>query len=263
MPAIVERRYPDWQAFFSAEQLNRLAENSGGDLRDFFRMLRLVIARAPGQQQLPVPDAFLVDAEDAVRNDMLPIAEDDLKWLGKIMARHKPELPNRDALPDFARLQQSKYVLQYQNGEDWYDVRLPLVIVLPQACRGRLPIEAPDLWAVRTFTATLPVPIAGHEPIAAKPSPPSQDNGTTPPSAPEQEWHRLWTTTPDRPKINPWDGFEAVDAALDRGDLLGAQTIARQAYDLARLLPQSLGDTPQSLRDLSVSLDNIEGQVNP
>jgi hypothetical protein len=122
MIEVVNRRYPDWKEFFSEEQLKRLAENSGGDLRDFFRMLRLAIARAPGQSQRPVPDSFMVDSEDAVRNDMLPIAADDRKWLQKIMTSHKPELPSLDDLPDFARLQSGKYVLQYRNGEDWYDV---------------------------------------------------------------------------------------------------------------------------------------------
>jgi hypothetical protein len=34
----------------------------------------------------------------------------------------KPELPSLDALPDFARLQEGKYLLHYRNGEDWYDV---------------------------------------------------------------------------------------------------------------------------------------------
>lgn len=122
MCTIVGRRYPQWEAFFSQAQLERLATNSGGDLRDFFRMLRLAIARAPALNQLPLPDELLSDAEDAVRNDMLPMAADDRGWLKKIMARHKPELPSRDALPEFARLQQGKYVLQYQNGEEWYDV---------------------------------------------------------------------------------------------------------------------------------------------
>ena len=72
--------------------------------------------------QLPVSDTLITDAEDAVRGDMLPIADDDRAWLRKITASHKPELPSLDALPDFARLQEGKYVLHYRNGEDWYDV---------------------------------------------------------------------------------------------------------------------------------------------
>ena len=71
---------------------------------------------------MPVPDALITDAEDAVRNDMLPIANDDRDWLRRIIQSHKPELPSLDALPDFARLQEGKYLLHYRNGEDWYDV---------------------------------------------------------------------------------------------------------------------------------------------
>jgi len=122
MRAIIERRYPAWRDFFSQEQLSRLAQSSGGDLRDYFRMLRLAVTRLPASGLLPLSDAVLLDAEQAVRNDMLPIADDDRAWLARIMASHQPELPSLDKLPDFARLQQGKYVLQYRNGEDWYDV---------------------------------------------------------------------------------------------------------------------------------------------
>ena len=122
MVDIIERRFAGWQDFLSRAQLERLAESSGGDLRDFFRMLRLVIARAPSLGRLPLTDAALTDAEDAVRNDMLPIAADDRQWLQQIAASHKPELPSLDKLPDFARLQQGKYLLHYRNGEDWYDL---------------------------------------------------------------------------------------------------------------------------------------------
>lgn len=122
MRDIVDKRFPDWTQFFTKDQLSRLAQNSGGDLRDYFRMLRLAVTRAPTLSALPVGDAVLADAEDAVRNDMLPIAADDRAWLAKIMASHDTELPSLDALPDFARLQQGKYVLHYRNGKDWYDV---------------------------------------------------------------------------------------------------------------------------------------------
>jgi hypothetical protein len=121
MRAIVEKRYPGWRSFFSDAQLLRLAQSSGGDLRDYFRMLRLAVTRAPAAG-LPLPDEFLADAEDAVRNDMLPIAADDRQWLAKIAASHSPELPSLDKLPEFARLQQGKYLLHYRNGEDWHDV---------------------------------------------------------------------------------------------------------------------------------------------
>jgi hypothetical protein len=122
MREVVERRSSDWRDFFADAQLARLAQHSGGDLRDFLRMLRLAVARVLQSGKLPVSDTLITDAEDAVRGDMLPIADDDRDWLRKIMASHKPELPSLDALPDFARLQEGKYLLHYRNGEDWYDV---------------------------------------------------------------------------------------------------------------------------------------------
>ena len=122
MREIIDKRYAQWREFFTAEQLARLAQHSGGDLRDYLRMLRLAVARVLQSGQMPVPDALITDAEDAVRNDMLPIADDDRLWLRRIMASHKPELESLDALPHFARLQEGKYLLHYRNGEDWYDV---------------------------------------------------------------------------------------------------------------------------------------------
>jgi hypothetical protein len=122
MREVVEKRFPQWRDFFTEPQLKRLAQHSGGDLRDYLRMLRLAVARVLQSGQLPVSDTLITDAEDAVRGDMLPMADDDRAWLRKIMTSHKAELPNLDALPDFARLQEGKYLLHYRNGEDWYDV---------------------------------------------------------------------------------------------------------------------------------------------
>ncbi len=122
MLAVVAARYPAWRDFFSEVQLRDLAQSAGGDLRDFFRMLRLAITRAPGLNQLPLSDAVIADAKAAVRNDMLPIAADDLDWLEKVALTHKAALESLDKLPDFARLQQSKYLLHYRNGEDWWDI---------------------------------------------------------------------------------------------------------------------------------------------
>ena len=120
--SIIDKRYPPWGDFFTVEQLSRLAENSGGDLRDFFRMLRLAVTRAHRVDTLPYADVVISDAEDAVRGDMLPIAKDDARWLARVAHSHKAELDSLGNLTDFARLQQGKYLLHYCNGQDWYDV---------------------------------------------------------------------------------------------------------------------------------------------
>lgn len=125
MRTIVAKRYPEYAEFFSKTQLDQLALSSGGDLRDYFRMLRNCLVRA-GQGQFPVTDAAVRDAENAVRADMLPLADDDREWLRKITTSHACNLPSLEKLPDLARLIHGKRVLNYRNGEDWYDVH-PLI----------------------------------------------------------------------------------------------------------------------------------------
>ena len=58
---------------------------TGGDLRDFFRLIREVLINAsmPGGGELPVADHLIEDAENKLRREMLPIAEDDKEWLRK------------------------------------------------------------------------------------------------------------------------------------------------------------------------------------
>lgn len=121
MVDIVDKRFPEWKEFFTREQLIRLAGNSGGDLRDFFRMIGLCITEAPYQESLPLPDKVIASAESALRNDM-PLAHDDKEWLRKIQHSHERELGSQDRLPIFARLTEGKYILNYRNGDDWFDV---------------------------------------------------------------------------------------------------------------------------------------------
>lgn len=121
MISVIDRRFPGHAEFFVEGQLERLARNSGGDLRDFFRMVRLAITQALSRG-VPLDEGTIEHAEDAVRRDMLPITTNAREWLKRIAATHEPDLPDLDALPEFARLQQGKYVLQYRNGEDWHAV---------------------------------------------------------------------------------------------------------------------------------------------
>jgi hypothetical protein len=120
MVSVVNNRFPEWGEFFTRDQLLRLAANSGGDLRDFFRLVKLCISQGL-YKPLPLPDSVLAGAESDLRNDM-PLAHDDRAWLRKILKSHKRELENLDKLPDFARLTESKYILNYRNGDDWFDV---------------------------------------------------------------------------------------------------------------------------------------------
>ena len=127
MVDIVCKRFPEWDEFFTREQMIRLAANSGGDLRDFFRLVKLCIPQALYHLQRPLPETLLDSAESDLRNDM-PLADDDRAWLQKIQRSHQRELASLDKLPDFARLTEGKYILNYRNGDDWFDVH-PLLRV--------------------------------------------------------------------------------------------------------------------------------------
>lgn len=119
MVTMIERRYADYEEFFARSQLERLAVSSGGDLRDFLRMIRLAVTKALRTEE-PLGDDVIAHVENAVRNDMLPLADTDRAWLERVARSHQAELRSLDDLPEFARLQQGKRILQYRNGTDWY-----------------------------------------------------------------------------------------------------------------------------------------------
>jgi hypothetical protein len=122
MRCVVEKRYPAWQKLFSAEALDRLALSSGGDLREFFRLIRLCLPAVRDDGQLPLsPDAVKV-AENAARGEMLPIPAEHLAWLQRITKTHDTCLAKDADLPTLAHFLDNRLVLNYRNGSDWYDV---------------------------------------------------------------------------------------------------------------------------------------------
>ncbi|MGZ5077742.1 MAG: hypothetical protein ACXV9R_14090 [Methylobacter sp.] len=124
MRELVNRRCEKWQEIFSEDQLDKLAKASGGDLRDFFRLIRdsLVKASSKHKGEGPIPDSVIEQTLNHSRREMLPIAADDKQWLVKIHDSKQAELQTIDELPSLARFFDTKLVLNYRNGDDWYDV---------------------------------------------------------------------------------------------------------------------------------------------
>lgn len=123
MRAIVTRRCGEWEHVFTPDSVDRMAASSGGDLRDFLYLLRYCLVEASSPSVgLPVPEAVVAAAENNVRSSMLPIANEDRQWLRRIAEAKQPEFETVEALPALARLFDAKLVLNYRNGEDWYDV---------------------------------------------------------------------------------------------------------------------------------------------
>ncbi len=125
---IVGKRCPEWERIFSEAQLRRMACATGGDLRDFFRLIKEVLigASMPDGGELPVAERLIEDAKNKLQREMLPIAEDDKVWLRKINASKKTELQNKEMLSRLAGYFDTHLVLNYRNGQDWYDVH-PLI----------------------------------------------------------------------------------------------------------------------------------------
>ncbi|HUG23661.1 hypothetical protein [Piscinibacter sp.] len=119
---VIAARYPTWDKLFTAEALDKLAMSSGGDLREFFRLIRLCLPAVRDDSQLPLSIGAVRPAENAARNEMLPIPADHLAWLRRITKTHDTCLEKDADLPVLAHSLDNRLVLNYRNGSDWYDV---------------------------------------------------------------------------------------------------------------------------------------------
>ncbi|MCK5878025.1 MAG: hypothetical protein KAG43_10345 [Candidatus Marithrix sp.] len=121
MRDIIQRRFPNWQQIFSEEQLRDMILATGGDLRDFFRLIRAVLVKID-INLLPVKDNIIISAKNDLRRSMLPIPKDDMEWLRRISESKQSELQTIDDLPRLARFFDNNLVQNYRNGDDWYDI---------------------------------------------------------------------------------------------------------------------------------------------
>lgn len=122
MRKIIQCRYPDWEGIVTKDQLSGMALSTGGDFREFFRLIRGVLLKAVNTKELPISDSVIEEASNHLRRDMLPIAKEDKEWLHKISMSKDSELENISELPRLARFFDTGLVLNYRNGDYWYDV---------------------------------------------------------------------------------------------------------------------------------------------
>lgn len=132
-----------------------------------------------------------------------------------------------------------------------------MVLVLPPEDRGQVYTQAPDLWAACTYTAELQAPETTAE-VPVAPAPRTSPVLGAPPGQAEREWARLWGQEGARERLDPWDGYAACDAAMERGDLEAAQRIAAQTLGLARS-QSAASDAPPGVRNLAIALDKVGG----
>ncbi len=109
--------------------LRRLVTQSGGHLRDLLRLLREMTVLIPTwRPTLPVGEEVIERAIANLRNEFLPVAVEDARWLAEIARRRDTALPDSTAesIDRLSRFLDSHLVLYLTNGKDWYDVH-PLV----------------------------------------------------------------------------------------------------------------------------------------
>ncbi len=129
MEHIISNRYADWNNIFKPEGLGSLAAVSGGDLRDFFRLIRecLVSCMLDAEPEKMADQEIIERAVLDLKNDMLPLADEDARWLAKIHTSNREELPSVKDLPSLARYLDTNLIMNYLNGEPWYDIHPVLI----------------------------------------------------------------------------------------------------------------------------------------
>lgn len=124
MMAVVNARFSGWQEFFTPADLVRLVKDSGGDLREFFLLLRACLSMVDGDDdsKFPIPPAIIEQAEKERRNQFGMIPQAEMDWLKRVMERHDHGKLKDEETPTLAYLLDGKLMFQYRNGSNWYDV---------------------------------------------------------------------------------------------------------------------------------------------
>ncbi|MBM3736522.1 MAG: hypothetical protein FJW39_12115 [Acidobacteria bacterium] len=106
-------------------QLEQLLSVCGGHFRDLFRLVRALILRL---DDLPATDQAVESAISSVREQFLPIAVEDARWLHRIGQTRRDPLPSPEprTVSRLTRFLDTHFVLFIKNGEPWYDLH-PLI----------------------------------------------------------------------------------------------------------------------------------------
>ena len=128
MVSIVEYRDKDWRDYISEDMLKHLAWLSGGNVRRYFSLIRQLLKKAAlTNTGFPVSDPASDVVKRAISEEARPLqwlTAEDRHWLNLIRqgsGEFAQEIKNLEV--DFSpiiRLFDHSLVLNYQNGEPWY-----------------------------------------------------------------------------------------------------------------------------------------------
>ena len=131
MKRIVEKRFPAWRDVIPEPFIYEFARCSGGDIRDFFRLLReaaISLMNVREKNSGAVLDKQIADRViQQLKIEFMTIAKEDAAWLANIHESKEASLPKVTALPDLVRFFDTNRIMNYLNGEPWFDVH-PLLV---------------------------------------------------------------------------------------------------------------------------------------
>lgn len=119
---VVAQRAP-WQRLIGPEQIVRLIDASGGNIRD---LLRLVADAARRARALPIDDTVVDAAIRQQATALRPMADAHLSSLARIATDAALVVAAPEEIHQAVQLFDDHLLLAYRNGEPWYDVH-PLI----------------------------------------------------------------------------------------------------------------------------------------
>lgn len=128
MRSLITRRYADWSQVLDASALDALAQASGGDLRHFMqRLVSGVVGKAQfALDRLPLPadDSVVQQVIDENRGETERLTvKSEWPLLADIALSHNAIAADRgDSLRTLARLFDTRVILNYRNGAEWFDI---------------------------------------------------------------------------------------------------------------------------------------------
>jgi hypothetical protein len=126
MKRVVERRF-NWQQVFTESQMKRIILATAGSFRVFFRLMRIILLKAPADSKqlinVPIADELLERARnDLLREMIFLLPTEDKLWLQKIANSKTPEVSRESDKLTLMKFMDKDWVFLYYNGESWFDV---------------------------------------------------------------------------------------------------------------------------------------------
>jgi hypothetical protein len=120
MKALLTLRYAPWQNYISTDLLAHLIRDSGGDLRDYLRAIKIVLLELEADPD--TPQAQLLEVVRAQISPPKLVPSNHIAWMARLEKSHDPELDDKVDATVFQRYLATKHVLAYLNGSEWYAI---------------------------------------------------------------------------------------------------------------------------------------------